>query len=69
MRNIDPGKNNAFIQMIRQAEEIWNDYKGVEYCNGKFHKKKQIESLEKKVAKLKEIDWDKEFELLKKLTL
>lgn len=65
-RNSDPGKNNAFIQMIRQAEELWNEYKGLDYMTNK-EVKRQIIKLEKAVEKLQSIDWKTEFELLKKL--
>jgi hypothetical protein len=65
-QNEDPGKNNSFIQMIRQAEEIWNEYKGLNYMNPK-ECKRQLVKLKKMFAKLKEIDWEKEFEFLELL--
>lgn len=64
--NVDPGKNNAFIQMIRQSEELWNEYKGLSYILPS-KRKRHIEKLKKMVEKLKNINWEQEFQILEEL--
>jgi len=59
-------KNDPFLILSIQVAELWNERKAIEWITKK-NKKRQLEKLEKMVAKIKAIDFDEEFKMLKEL--